>query len=69
MELFGHLASSSACALLWGLASASTSQAVGQEAIGWHQWCHCLTSGEPSQSGSCAGSARAGLRNSGEGIA
>lgn len=44
MDLLGHLASSWARALLWGLANAPTSQAAGQEAVGWHQWCQRVTS-------------------------
>ena len=44
MDLFGHLASSSAHALLQGLDNAPTSQAAGQEAIAWHWWSHHVTS-------------------------
>lgn len=70
MDLFGHLASSCARALLWGLANAPTSQAVGQGAVGWHQWCHRVTlEVSPAGGGSCAGFARARLRNDGEGTA
>lgn len=29
---------------LQGLSNAPTSQAAGQEAIGWHQWCRCVSS-------------------------
>lgn len=36
MDLFGHLAGFSAHALLLGLTNAPSSQAAGQEAMGWH---------------------------------